>query len=125
MSTCDIFTKAVGRTIQSIDDTLNASTLCYVKFEDGSGIHFGHWQECCESVGLEDGEDDLRDLVGGVIISIEMVDNADFADDHRNEWTFYKFTTTKGYATLRFCADAESYYATDVRATWVSGEAVS
>ena len=124
MTTEEIFLKAVGRTIESVDDTHDSSTLSFVKFTDGTGVHFGHWQDCCEYVGLEDGEDDLRALVGGVIISIEQVDNSEDPDLEPGlytEWTFYKFTTSKGYATLRFGADAESYYSTDVEVKWVSG----
>lgn len=98
--------------------------LVTLDFEDGSTLAFGHYQDCCEYVYLEDGRADLEELVGSTVISIEDVEADPPTGSGPNaDWTFYKVTTTGGYATLRFCGESH-YYSTAVDVEWVDSPGV-
>jgi hypothetical protein len=89
---------------------------------DRGTLHLQHEQDCCESVELIDGGDDLPGIVGGVIGEFREVNCDDdgmdkFADSFT--WTLYTITTTKGDVTLRWCGESNGYYGEGVDVYWV------
>jgi len=86
--------------------------------ETGRTFRFFHYQDCCESVTIEDIIGDLADLVGTPIIEAEEVSNENeppLSDNPESfTWTFYKFATAKGYVTVRWYGESNGYYAEDV-----------
>lgn len=80
-----------------------------------------HYQDCCESVQVEDIVGDVNDLVGGVVVSFEEVDNDLPAKDRYDDshtWTFYKIRTTKGDVTIRWYGTSNGYYSESVDVEW-------
>jgi hypothetical protein len=80
---------------------------------------FLHYQDCCESVSIEDIVGDLSDLVGEPLLIAEEVSGetpADFDKDYHESvtWTFYKFATRKGYVDVRWLGESNGYYSESV-----------
>jgi hypothetical protein len=80
---------------------------------------FFHYQDCCESVSIEDIVGDLQDLVGEPLLIAEEVSGEtpmDFNEmDHESvTWTFYKFATRKGYVDVRWLGESNGYYSEGV-----------
>lgn len=94
-----------------------------------------HYQDCCESVCLEDVCGDWNDLINSKILQADEVENEVFEnewearfkdegygrknaeDDYYPEshtWTFYKIATIKGYVTLRWFGESNGYYSENV-----------
>jgi hypothetical protein len=86
--------------------------------ESGRTFRFHHWQDCCESVSIEDIVGDLSDLVGSPIIEAEEVSSENeppLSDNPESfTWTFYKFATRKGYVTVRWYGESNGYYSEGV-----------
>lgn len=90
------------------------------KCKNGSTVVFYHEQNCCESVWLEDADG----LANGTDIftgcdwcKVEEVEGHGKPLDEYDEsftWTFYKFTTNKGYDTMRWYGTSNGYYSEDV-----------
>lgn len=79
---------------------------------------FMHYQECCESVNLEDFEID-GDLAGATILSAEEVSNEDAPEPDSEwimsyTWTFYRIETTKGGLFMRWFGESNGYYSEGV-----------
>ena len=79
---------------------------------------FGHWQDCCESVTIEDIVGDLSDLEGEpLLIAEEVSGETPTEDDVYREsctWTFYKFATRKGYVDVRWLGESNGFYSESV-----------
>lgn len=81
-----------------------------------------HSQDCCESVDLVEGEEELQDLVGSPILFAEEVSSDDlgfepnrlYEYDECFEWTFYKIRTLTADVTLRWYGTSNGYYSTSV-----------
>ena len=84
------------------------------KTESGIRFVFSHYQDCCESVRVEDICGDLEDLVGEPILMAEEVSGeipAQDEDSYESQtWTFYKFATRKGYVDVRWLGESNGYY---------------
>lgn len=80
---------------------------------DGSGIKFLHYQDCCESVVIDDIEGDLNDLLGYKILVAEEVSHYSKEEDC-GTWTFYKFATVKGFVTVKWLGTSNGYYSESV-----------
>lgn len=105
----------IGSTILSVEECCNYEAILRLETSEGI-LHFDHDQECCESVWLEDGYEDLKDLEGQQILKIEEVEdnNRGGFDDDYYEWTYYKISTFHGDATLRFYGTSNGYYSMGV-----------
>jgi hypothetical protein len=80
---------------------------------------FFHYQDCCESVDINDIVGDLEDLVGEPLLIAEEVEGsvpADFEDEYTESYTFtfYKFATRKGYVDVRWLGESNGYYSESV-----------
>lgn len=80
-----------------------------------------HFQDCCESVQIEEIHGDLDDLIGVPIVEAEEViyDNEPTPDGQTGDpddyrWTFYKLGTIKGHVTIRWLGESNGYYSTSV-----------
>lgn len=113
----------VGKTLTEVKQ--NGDKLIFVTNE-GKAYKLYHYQDCCESVTIEDIIGDLNDLVGSPILLAEEVYNYKPVSDgdikKTNEsndyggctWTFYKFATIKGYVDVRWFGESNGYYSESV-----------
>jgi hypothetical protein len=105
----------IGKTFVSVTATNDSLRF---KQEDGTGFLFQHFQDCCESVEIEDIIGDLSDLENSPILQAKEVSNEDTPPKTKNEesytWTFYNFATAKGYVTVRWYGSSNGYYSEGV-----------
>lgn len=114
-----------------------------IRFEADNGdvYRMFHYQDCCESVTLEEVIGDLDDLVGTPILEARESSNRDRLEaekdlldgeeyvmmklstfgeetpeygDESQTWTFYIFRTIKGSVTLRWYGYSNGYYSESV-----------
>ena len=87
---------------------------CIVFETDNDDVYIlGHFQECCESVNIDDICGDLRDLEGVKIWGAEETSNG--TEDEWggvSTWTFYHVRSIKGTVTIRFYGHSNGYYST-------------
>jgi hypothetical protein len=106
----------VGVTFTAVHN--NGDELVFV-CDDGE-FTFCHYQDCCESVAIEDVIGDLNDLVGHPLLLAEEVSGdtpADYKFEYQPDsftWTFYKFATIKGYVDVRWLGMSNGYYSESV-----------
>jgi len=110
----------IGKKIQTIERRVSDTGDERIIFtlEGGEKYQLFHFQDCCESVTIEDICGDLKDLVGSPITQAEEVtgkaaqpDGCDVpADDEEQQWTFYKFATIQGFVTIRWGGYGNGYY---------------
>jgi hypothetical protein len=85
---------------------------------DGEQFQMLHYQDCCESVWVEDIEGDLQDLVGTPIEFAEESTAEEGEVRERGEdsstWTFYRLRTIKGSVVIRWCGSSNGYYSESV-----------
>jgi len=77
---------------------------------DGKKFSFYHYQDCCESVSIEEVIGDLQDLVGEPLLIAESASCDDEEASESGTWTFYKFATKKGYVDVRWYGYSNGYY---------------
>ena len=112
----------MGKTIAGIQGLKKDSDYVRISFTDGSYLSMYHEQDCCESVTLEDFDNDVQSLIGGDIIRIEeCISNANDEEfdpldnyDDSYTWTFYTIVTSKGTMKLRWYGTSNGYYSEDV-----------
>lgn len=84
---------------------------------DGTFVKFYHSQDCCESVTIEDIDGDVNDLLGtfheAEMVSYTPNDNESKYGDSET-WTFYKFSTEKGFVSVRWVGSSNGYYSESV-----------
>lgn len=123
-----MFNELLGKTIESInvtweDETNDRDEIIFI-CNDGLKFKMYHEQDCCEDVSIDDICGDLADLVGSPILSAEEVSSSDemppgvirpgeYHDDSYT-WTFYKLSTIKGSATIRWYGESNGYYSESV-----------
>lgn len=123
---CQTLDYFVGQRIVKIETQSNKSydpdrvdRICFY-CESGDVYDMYHNQDCCEDVRLEEGKEDLDKLLGEEILTAEVSTNCDGINDTqygKELWTYYKFTTAKGYTDLRWLGESDGNYAVDVNIT--------
>jgi hypothetical protein len=111
-----VFDKMLGQTMTEVS-VESAMGDMFFKSSDEKTFRFTHFQNCCESVYIEDVVGDLTDLVGSPLLIAEEVSNLDdFTPNNSMEgtWTFYKFATNKGSVTVRWFGTSNGYYSESV-----------
>lgn len=94
---------------------LEGKTLTKIDNQEGETYLMFHYQDCCESVSVEDIIGDLDDLIGSPITMAEEVSEDGGYDDYGSStWTFYKLATNKGYVTIRWLGSSNGYYSESV-----------
>ena len=109
---CEV-SEMLGKTITKITTDVD---LVRFDMSDGSEYLFTHFQDCCETVDLNEIHGDVDDLVGNPLLIAEVVtEQSDHSRSWGSEtWTFYKFATVKGHVTLRFLGESNGYYSEEV-----------
>jgi len=89
--------------------------------DDGYRYRMYHSQNCCESVWIESVVGSFSDLIGSPITMAEEAcyddPNPDGFQNDREEWTFYKLATVKGYVDIRWFGSSNGYYSIGVDIT--------
>ena len=107
----------LGRVFVRVEGVVGSDEMVFVA-EDGARFTFAHYQDCCESVSINDIIGDLNDLIGEPLLRAEESTNVDlpapskYAESYT--WTFYKFATRKGYVDVRWLGESNGYYSESV-----------
>lgn len=113
----------IGKTFTSVHDGTHYLNDALIFESDDGGYVFCHSQDCCESVRIEQIDGDLEDLQGSPLIIAEEASHRG-SGNYDEEWTFYRFATTKGYVTVRFYGVSNGYYSTAVSRKYIAGKSV-
>lgn len=108
-----IIEQLIGKTFNAVEN-LNDEELVFIGNES---YRFHHYQDCCESVMIEDICGDLKDLEGSPILRAEETtkDGTDQeAYDDSLTWTFYRIETEKGGVVVRWRGESNGYYSESV-----------
>jgi hypothetical protein len=109
----------VGKTIVDVAGGIGDEEIIFT-CADGEKFRMYHWQDCCESVSVDDICGDLSDLIGSPILVADEVTSNENPDGITKEyqdsftWTFYKIDTAKGGVTIRWYGESNGYYSESV-----------
>ena len=95
-----------------VDDIQQNTETLTIKLQDGRTYLFGHEQECCEKVYLADMNGDINDLIGQTITIAHFSESPD--KKSTTAWTFVHLSSPKGSLVIRWNADTDTQYSTDV-----------
>lgn len=114
----------VGKTFSQIN--VKYDQIEFVVNDDEKYLMY-HEQDCCESVGVEDINGDITDLLWVPILKASEDtsnspksntygegENAYTYEDESATWTFYNLATIKGYVTIRWYGSSNGYYSESV-----------
>ena len=104
----------LGKTFVQVTGSVGGYEMTFETAE-GERFMFAHSQDCCESVDINDIAGYLQDLVGEPLLVAEEVQGEtpvefDEGDHESVTWTFYKFSTRKGYVDVRWLGESNGYY---------------
>lgn len=105
----------LGVTFEKVE-IVDSNKVCFWD-QKGDCVCLEHFQDCCESVTLEDVIGDINNLVGAPLLMAECVTNSDNPLNDWDEsftWSFYKFATRKGYVTFRWYGESNGYYSEEI-----------
>lgn len=118
------FETLLGKTIIELAGLEADSEYVYIKCSDNMVYVMYHYQDCCESVTVEDVCGDVNVLLGTPITLAEVTTEEGEDDDYgTHTWTFYKLATAKGYVTIRWYGESNGYYSESVDFVEVGKEA--
>jgi hypothetical protein len=111
-------TDLIGKTFEKVK---RAGDELHFVLPDGSGYRFFHYQDCCESVSIEDICGELEWLESSPILrASEDTNSKDNPEGIKKDyqesftWTFYNFATAKGHVTVRWYGESNGYYSESV-----------
>ena len=114
------FSDLVGVTVTKITVGEDKDAIDFF-LEDGREFSLYHYQNCCESVTVEDICGDLTDIENSQILLAEEVvseknpDSTKEPDPYNScTWTFYKLSTIKGSVTIRWYGESNGHYSESV-----------
>jgi hypothetical protein len=102
----------LGKVITEIKNKDNDEL--YFRTSEGEVYKMFHYQDCCESVSIEEIIGNLDDLLDSPITMAEETSETGDNDWGSETWTFYKFATNKGYVTIRWFGESNGYYSESV-----------
>ena len=111
------FSDLLGYTLQNVIVNKNGDNDSII-FVVNERLKFKmyHYQDCCESVTINDICGDVQDLVGSPIVrcseDINTAEDGEYGDTQT--WTFYNIATVKGYVTIRWHGSSNGYYSESV-----------
>ena len=108
------FSELKGKIFSDIKGLSEGSEIVGFYIGDKLVYVLAHFQECCESVYIEDVCGEVKDLIGSEILIAEEASNNDGGRldeyDESYTWTFFKLATIKGYVTIRWYGTSNGYY---------------
>jgi hypothetical protein len=105
----------IGKVFTSVTGSVGSGQIVFEN--DKERFTFMHFQDCCESVEVNDIVGDLQDLVGTPILVAEEAVGGEVTGFKASEsytWTFYKFATFKGWVDIRWLGESNGYYSESV-----------
>lgn len=109
-----VFDELLGKTMTDVFID-GRETMTFVR-DDGKKFQFYHYQDCCESVLIEDVCGEVKDLIGSPLTTAEETGSENKSDSYGDSqtWTFYRFATAKGWVTVRWYGTSNGYYSESV-----------
>lgn len=110
------FSDLKGKILTKIDGK-QGDSLLYFECSDGTKYQMYHYQDCCESVRLEEVAGDFADLIGLPLIQAEESSNENYKTPEYPDswtWTFYRLATANGQVVLRWLGESNGYYSESV-----------
>lgn len=118
------FAELKGRVLCKVEQIGDDELRFYLT--DDHYVKMFHYQDCCESVTIEDIVGNLDDLVGTPLLLVEEINNYDRVPDEEYyesyTWTYYRFRTIKGSVDIRWYGSSNGYYSESVDIEIVGGE---
>lgn len=113
------FNELKGKILKNVTGLCKDSEEVVFECTDGTKYRMSHYQDCCESVYIEDVYGDVEDLLNSEIRIAEEVQGANVPpkeECHESyKWTFYKLATAKGYyVDIRWYGTSNGYYSESV-----------
>ncbi len=100
------------------EDSTEILILLENKEQHFSQIKFHHEQDCCESVWVDQVDNNVERHIGATIYAIREKVSLDAEEtepwDDSNTWTFYDIETSKGRLSFRWHGSSNGYYSEDV-----------
>jgi hypothetical protein len=103
------FSDLRGKTLTKVTPSETADEILF-ETSDGLKYRMCHFQDCCESVGINEIAGDLDDLIGR---EIKHVEESDVEQDNYLS-TFYTLRTDAGTVQITWGANLDTYYSTNV-----------
>lgn len=116
----NIATECEGKVISRVDGLYAGSGGIVLRFEDGTRLEFLHYQDCCESVYVNDVDGDESDLEGATLLWVEEAVSPEGFEENEEDswgsrtWTFYRIASSKGVVVVRWLGESNGYYSESV-----------
>jgi hypothetical protein len=115
------FKELIGKTITSMTGDQGDEEIIFT-LDNGDQYKMYHYQDCCESVNIEDICGNIDDILNSPILiadesesqneTPEGVSILEYQDSFT--WTFYRLGTIKGDITIRWYGSSNGYYSESV-----------